>query len=255
MKTEWVQVLHGALPSSSAVADVPPLSTYENPANSGCDTDTRSVAVPLLPPSAPHPPTLPSGAGLAQASPAKKRKRRGIHSLPNNGASVDWLTPPSILQALGQFDLDPCAHPTQFYRTAVRMIAPPADGLSETWQGRVWLNPPYGDPIERWMSRMAAHGNGVALVPSRTDVESWFWPYVWEAATSVLFIRGRLHFHRPDGSTEGNAGHGSVLVAYGDRNSLSLCSCRIPGAFFRLKERGESFSLPAPAQEQRGGGE
>lgn len=30
---------------------------------------------------------------------------RGIHSRPNNGATVHWITPPEIVAALGRFDL------------------------------------------------------------------------------------------------------------------------------------------------------
>jgi hypothetical protein len=159
---------------------------------------------------------------------------RGIHTKPNDGATNDWLTPPSIIEALGKFDLDPCAHPGQTNRTADRMIAPPADGLAEKWTGRVWLNPPYGSELRRWIKRLADRGNGIALVPARTEVESWFWPFIWEAATSVLFIRGRLYFLRPDGRKAGNAGHGSVLVAYGRDNSAALNASGIKGQFIRL---------------------
>lgn len=161
---------------------------------------------------------------------------RGIHSRPNRGASIDWITPPEIIKALGRFDTDPCAHPLQFYRTARTMIAPPTDGLAEPWRGRVWLNPPYGHQvIERWLARLHDHGNGIALVPARTEVERWFWRYVWESAHAVLFLRGRLYFHRPDGTKQGNAGHGSVLVAYGTRNVGALSKSRIDGRMFLLR--------------------
>ena len=143
---------------------------------------------------------------------------RGIHTKPVRGLSNDWLTPPKLVAALGPFDLDPCAHPRQatFNRTARVMIAPPKDGLAVDWTGhRVFLNPPYGSELRTWIGTLAAVGYGTALVPARTEVESWFWPYVWEAASAILFLRGRLYFHRPDGSTAGNAGHGSVLAAYG----------------------------------------
>lgn len=159
---------------------------------------------------------------------------RGIHSKPNDGATVDWLTPPGIISALGTFDLDPCAHPSQFYRTAKRMIALPDDGLAAKWRGRVWLNPPYGSALKTWIARMADHGNGVALVPARTEVESWFWPYVWEAADAILFLRGRLYFHRPDGGTSGNAGHGSALVAYGTKNVDAMKRSEIIGKIVEL---------------------
>lgn len=154
---------------------------------------------------------------------------RGIHSAPVRGATNDWLTPPGIVAALGEFDLDPCAHPQQFYRTANRMIALPECGLAAEWHGRVWLNPPYGSELRTWIRRLAEHGDGIALVPARTEVESWFWPYVWEAADAILFLRGRLYFHRPDGSTAGNAGHGSVLAAYGAHNADRLRRSGIRG--------------------------
>ncbi len=157
--------------------------------------------------------------------------RRGIHTKPNKGASVEWLTPPRIIEALGQFDLDPCAHPFQFYKTANEMIAPPDDGLAAKWRGRVYLNPPYGNKAcTQWLRKLAAHGNGIALVASRTEVEAWFWPFVWEAADAILFIKGRIYFFKPDGTeADGNAGHGSVLAAYGAKNVIALQNCGIEG--------------------------
>ena len=165
---------------------------------------------------------------------------RGIHTKPNDGLTNDWLTPPEIIAALGEFDLDPCAHPRQWYDTAKRMIAPPRDGLAAEWNGRVWLNPPYGSRLKTWLQRMAEHRNGIALVPARTEVESWFWPFVWERAAAVLFLRGRLYFYRPDGTTAGNAGHGSVLVAYGRRNVGPLHYSGIVGKFIDLANGSDS---------------
>ena len=154
---------------------------------------------------------------------------RGIHSLPNNGITNEWLTPPEILNALGTFDLDLCAHPQQPWRTATRMIAPPENGLASKWVGRVFLNPPYGREIAVWLRRLVEHKNGIALVPSRTEVESWFWPYIWLKADAVFFFRGRLYFRTPDGSRKGNAGHGSVLAAYGQHNVDAIINSELPG--------------------------
>ena len=99
--------------------------------------------------------------------------------------------------------------------TAKRMIHYPGeDGLSITWEGRVWLNPPYGRAIESWMKRMAEHGNGVALVFARTDAK-WFQKYVFKAASSLLFLNRRIRFCLPDGTQGGNPAASSVLAFYG----------------------------------------
>jgi len=114
------------------------------------------------------------------------------------------------------------------------MIALPDDGLRAVWRGRVFLNPPYGRQLKNWLRKLAEHGNGIALVPSRTEVEAWFWPYVWETASAVFFFRGRLYFHKPDGSLLGNAGHGSVLAAYGQENVLAIRDSGLKGKLIVL---------------------
>lgn len=146
--------------------------------------------------------------------------------------SDTWLTPPDILAALGPFDLDPCAAPEpRPWATAARHIALPEDGLTAEWSGRVWLNPPYSREAVRWMRKLADHGNGIALIFARTET-AWFRECVWERADGVLFLDGRLHFHRPDGSrAAANAGAPSCLVAYGRDNARMLERCGLRGAF------------------------
>lgn len=165
---------------------------------------------------------------------------RGIHTKPNNGLSNDWMTPRWIIEDLGPFDLDPCRCYGQRQECAKHSYTVDDDGLAQKWFGRVWLNPPYGSALKHWLKRLAEHGDGVALVPARTEVESWFWPYIWERAHAVFFFRGRLYFERPDGMTVGNAGHGSVLAAYGPLNVLSIRRAmqprgRLDGKLIELK--------------------
>lgn len=147
----------------------------------------------------------------------------------SENTTVTWLTPPHVIAALGPFDLDPCGHPLS--DTAARRIVLPEDGLAAEWHGRVWLNPPYGAQITRWLKRMADHGSGVALLPARTEVTSWFCPFVWERATALLFLRGRLSFGTDAGTLKGNAGHASVLAAYSVDDAMCLQECSLPGYF------------------------
>lgn len=143
--------------------------------------------------------------------------------------TTTWLTPPSILKALGPFDLDPCTPPKMPWRTAEMRYTEEDDGLSQPWFGRVWLNPPYGRQIDEWMRRMATHGNGIALTFARTETAMWH-QYVWPVAESILFLRGRLTFHYLDGKrAKANSGAPSALIAYGKGNSVILEKSGIDG--------------------------
>jgi hypothetical protein len=166
-------------------------------------------------------------------------RRRGMGSHQSSAAVTDeWLTPPELLQALGPFDLDPCspAPERRPWPTAARHYSLPfQDGLVMPWEGRVFLNPPYGNVLERWMERMAGHGDGVALIFARTETAA-FQRWVWPVASALLFIDGRLHFHHAVTGQRAvrNAGAPSVLVAYdqmGVRNLAALRDSGLSGAW------------------------
>lgn len=160
----------------------------------------------------------------------------GGHQKAYRGRTDDWLTPPEIIEELGEFDLDPCCPPDMPWETAKHMIHFPADGLDFDWSGRVWLNPPYGPETGKWLERLAYHGNGVALIFARTETDMFF-RWGWQQADAMLFLKGRLHFHDVAGKrAKFNSGGPSVLIAYGHQNVESLQASALPGAFVNLKE-------------------
>lgn len=68
----------------------------------------------------------------------------------------EWYTPKEIIDALGKFDLDPCAPVKPLWQTAETMYNKNHDGLTKDWVGRVWLNPPYSRPlIEQFVRKLA----------------------------------------------------------------------------------------------------
>ena len=71
-----------------------------------------------------------------------------------------WLTPPHILKALGDFDLDPCASDSRPWDTARNHYTKDDDGLASPWFGRVWMNPPYGPPMGQWLRKLSEHSGG-----------------------------------------------------------------------------------------------
>ena len=152
----------------------------------------------------------------------------GSHSQPNNGLTNNWITPPEIIEALGPFDLDPCVCTPQPWKTAETMWS--EGGLDRDWFGHVWLNPPYGQQTASWMARLASHGDGIALIFARTET-AMFFDSVWGRAHSLLFLKGRLHFHYPDGTrAKGNSGAPSVLIAYGEIAGERLADSGLAGS-------------------------
>lgn len=164
--------------------------------------------------------------------------RGGIGSHQSPSMQTDeWLTPPHVLAAVGPFDLDPCAcSEPRPWPTATEHYTREDNGLMKPWHGRIWLNPPYGGPpiVGPWMRRLADHGNGIALIFARTETDLFF-ETVWKQATAILFLRGRLYFHRKDGGVAGaNAGAPSCLIAYGGSNLLRLQTCGLAGQLVPL---------------------
>lgn len=153
----------------------------------------------------------------------------GHHS--HNMGKDEWLTPPEILQALGPFDLDPCAPKNPPWNIATTQYSLNNDGLTKDWHGFVWCNPPYGTECTLWLNKLASHGNGIALIFARTET-AMFFKEVWPKASALLFIDGRLHFYHVDGTrAKANSGGPSVLVAYGNEAKNRLENSGIAGSF------------------------
>lgn len=145
----------------------------------------------------------------------------------NTNASADstdvWLTPKSLLDRLGHFDVDPCAAVNRPWDCATKNYTIEDDGLKQDWgKGRVWCNPPYGSKAEAFMEKLSKHpGMGLALVFARTDTK-WFQKCILGEAKYILFIKGRLKFHCEDGSTKSTANAASCLVAWDSREYALL---------------------------------
>lgn len=161
------------------------------------------------------------------------RKGIGSHQSAKMGKD-EWLTPPEIIEALGEFDLDPCAPLYRPWPTAKEHFTINDNGLEKQWFGRIWCNPPYGLEAAKWLQKLSDHGNGIALVFARTETKMFF-DWVWHRATALKFIEGRLYFHHVDGSrASANAGAPSCLIAYDLDNANRLKESGIKGKFLWL---------------------
>ena len=152
----------------------------------------------------------------------------------SSNASDEWYTPREIIEALGEFDLVPCAPVKPLWPTAKIMYNKQDNGLVQNWKGRVWLNPPYSRPlIEQFVKRLAEHGNGIALLYNRCD-NKMFQDIIFEKATAMKFLRNRIRFFCPDGIRGNSPGCGSILIAFGEENAEILKTCNIKGKYVRI---------------------
>lgn len=150
-----------------------------------------------------------------------------VHEKPV-GATVEWYTPPELFELMDtDFNMDPAMPESGAeWVPAAEYIRRPNDGLAQPWIGSVWLNPPYGRDLPRFVNRMVGHGDGVMLVPARTET-AWF-QHAAKNATAINFLSDRIHFIRDDG-VQARASFGSVLMAFGHRGELTDVIGRVPG--------------------------
>ncbi len=152
----------------------------------------------------------------------------------SENTTVEWLTPPELVKKLGEFDLDPCSPENAPFLHAKFNFTIKDNGLKKEWFGRVFCNPPYGEGIHFWLSKLKQHGNGVALIYARTETK-YFFENVWEDADAILFVKRRIRFYRISGIQGGAPGAPSVFIAYGKENAKALKESGIEGRYLDLK--------------------
>lgn len=143
----------------------------------------------------------------------------------NNGLftsdTAEWATPQDFYDALDQefhFNLDPCG--TDDNAKCQCYYTKEDDGLIKEWPGVVYMNPPYGREIGKWVAKAASEAKKgamvVCLLPSRTDTR-WFHDHIWDKekhrpreGVQVRLLKGRLKF----GGSKNSAPFPSMVVVF-----------------------------------------
>lgn len=128
--------------------------------------------------------------------------------------SNEWYSPEDIVAraraCMGGIDLDPAScEEANHVVQATRFFTKEDNGLGQPWEGRIWLNPPYGKTGGRsnaglWTEEAIYRFNddeiqeAIVLVNASTGAK-WF-QALW--AFPVCFVEGRLCFNAPSGSGE-----------------------------------------------------
>lgn len=121
----------------------------------------------------------------------------------------------SVLTCLDHIDLDPCSNSQDAPNVpATNHYTEEDNGLSQFWEGSVYMNPPYGVGIAAWVDKLCESyecgdvTEAIALVPARPGTR-W-----WRRMRNhpVCFVDGRLIFK----GNENSAPFPSALFYLGD---------------------------------------
>lgn len=146
-----------------------------------------------------------------------------------SSAKEDWETPQDLFDELNEefeFGLDAAASETNAKCPFWISKGPDLDSLSPTVQWRVppgfavWLNPPYGRGLKKWVKKASETARAgttvVMLIPARPDTRYWA-EYIWNheyhrprEGVEVRFLKGRLKF----GGAKSGAPFPSAIVIF-----------------------------------------
>jgi phage N-6-adenine-methyltransferase len=155
----------------------------------------------------------------------------------NSSSHHGWETPADLgallSEAVGGFDLDPCAGSTNSRLARVKarvLLTVNDDGLNAKWFGTVFCNPPYSRSLSRWISKCATEADTgttvVALIPSRTDTRYWHEHVAGKA--DIWMLKGRLRF----GDGAAPSPFPSTIVLWGGTSELvARLSAALPDAW------------------------
>jgi ParB family chromosome partitioning protein len=130
-----------------------------------------------------------------------------VHVGQNTGES-EWYTPEPYIKAaervMGSIDLDPASNAiANEVVQAERFFTAEDNGLDQPWRGRVWMNPPYSQPLvyqfcDKLCEEVAGGNVSEAIVLVNNTTETVMFQRMAEIAKAVCFPSGRVKFWNPD---------------------------------------------------------
>ena len=135
----------------------------------------------------------------------------------------EWYTPPEYIEAvhavMGCIDCDPASSETANKTVKATVFYTKADdGIKQKWGKRVWMNPPYAQPLisqfsEALCTRLDNEVEEACVLVNNATETAWFQAML-QRANAVCFIAGRVRFLDPKGNP-GSPLQGQALLYFG----------------------------------------
>jgi hypothetical protein len=144
----------------------------------------------------------------------------------NNSGENEWYTPEKFIEAareaMGSIDTDPASSDlanqtvkAQTYFTA------DSDGLTKTWGGNVWMNPPYAQPLITQFTELLSDkfdsgeiNQACVLVNNATET-NWF-QRMLDSCTCLCLLKSRVKFIDKSGNPSGAPLQGQIVLYFGN---------------------------------------
>ena len=137
----------------------------------------------------------------------------------------EWYTPLEYIQAakqvMGSIDIDPAS--SDFGQSRINAgvyYTKEDDGLTKEWNGKLWLNPPYAQPliaqfIEKAVAEFEAGRITDAIILTHNYTDTKWFHHAESVCAAICFTKGRIPYESEDG-TKAQPTQGAAFFYFGD---------------------------------------
>lgn len=160
---------------------------------------------------------------------AKRKTQTGLLSLAHVARATgenEWYTPQYIIEAarnvMGIINVDPASSVlANEIIQAKKYFTKEENGLTQKWEGNVWMNPPYSQPLVAQFCDLLIEkyclGEIIqACVLVNNATETGFYQNMMNYCKAICFIKGRVKFIDKNGESTGAPLQGQTVLYFGD---------------------------------------
>lgn len=139
----------------------------------------------------------------------------------NNSGNQEHYTPKKFTDSarlvMGTIDLDPASNLfANSWIKAEKIFTLDNQGLSETWQGNVWMNPPYDSKnLKPLVDKLLSEDVQQAVVLTNNNTDTKVGQQLLGFASAICLVAGRVKFMKPDGTENKTPLQGQIIYYKG----------------------------------------